>query len=139
MKKIKVISKILFLSLAFSLSNCHESMAQQASQVAATVLAPDDFEAKALKATVQLIDVRTPDEYKAGHITNAKNINFYAADFKDQMEKLDKSKVIAVYCGVGGRSGKVSSILTQLGFKTIYDLQGGMTAWKTKGKKVSTE
>ena len=139
MKKIKVISKILFLSLAFSLSNCHESTAQQASQVAATVLAPDDFEAKALKATVQLIDVRTPDEYKAGHITNAKNINFYAADFKDQMEKLDKSKVIAVYCGVGGRSGKVSTILTQLGFKTIYDLQGGMTAWKTKGKKVSTE
>ena len=138
MKKIKVISKILFLSLAFSLSNCQESTAQQASQ-GATVLAPDDFEAKALKATVQLIDVRTPDEYKAGHITNAKNINFYAADFKDQMEKLDKSKVIAVYCGVGGRSGKVSSILTQLGFKTIYDLQGGMTAWKTKGKKVSTE
>ena len=138
MKKIKVISKILFLSLAFSLSNCQESTAQQASQ-GATVLAPDDFEAKALKATVQLIDVRTPDEYKAGHITNAKNINFYAADFKDQMEKLDKSKVIAVYCGVGGRSGKVSTILTQLGFKTIYDLQGGMTAWKTKGKKVSTE
>ena len=139
MKKIKVISKILFLSLAFSLSNCHESTAQQASQVAATVLAPDDFEAKALKADVQLIDVRTPDEYKAGHITTAKNINFYAADFKDQMDKLDKSKVIAVYCGVGGRSGKASAILTQLGFKTIYDLQGGMTAWKAKGKKVSTE
>ena len=138
MKKIKVISKILFLSLAFSLSNCQESTAQQASQ-GATVLAPDDFEAKALKATVQLIDVRTPDEYKAGHITNAKNINFYAADFKDQIDKLDKSKVIAVYCGVGGRSGKASTILTQLGFKTIYDLQGGMTAWKAKGKKVSTE
>ncbi len=138
MKKITFISKILFLSLVFSLSNCHESTAQQADQ-ATTVLAPDDFEAKALKADVQLIDVRTPDEYKAGHITNAKNINFYAADFKNQMEKLDKSKAIAVYCGVGGRSGKASTILTQLGFKMIYDLQGGMSAWKAKGKKVSTE
>ena len=138
MKKISVISKILLLSLAFSLSNCHESKAQQAVQ-ATTVLAPDDFEAKALKADVQLIDVRTPDEYKTGHIPTAKNINFYDADFKDQMEKLDKSKVIAVYCGVGGRSGKASTILTQLGFKTIYDLQGGMSAWKAKGKKVSTE
>ena len=138
MKKISIISKILFLSLAFSLSNCHESTAQQAAE-AATVLAPDDFEVKALKADVQLIDVRTPDEYKAGHITNAKNINFYDADFKTQMEKLDKSKAIAVYCGVGGRSGKTSTILTQLGFKTIYDLQGGMSAWKAKGKKVSTE
>ena len=137
MKKISIISKILFLSLAFSLSNCHESTAQQAAQSA--VLAPDDFEAKALKADVQLIDVRTPDEYKAGHIANAKNINFYAADFKDLMDKLDKTKVIAVYCGVGGRSGKASIILTQLGFKTIYDLQGGMSAWKAKGKKVSIE
>ena len=137
MKKISVISKILFLSLAFSFTNCQDSTAQQAAQSA--VLSPDDFEAKALKADVQLIDVRTPDEYKAGHITNAKNINFYAADFKDQMEKLDKSKAIAVYCGVGGRSGKASTILTQLGFKTIYDLQGGMSAWKAKGKKVSRE
>lgn len=137
MKKISVISKILFLSLAFSFTNCQDSTAQQAAQSA--VLSPDDFEAKALKADVQLIDVRTPDEYKAGHITNAKNINFYAADFKDQMEKLDKSKAIAVYCGVGGRSGKASTILTQLGFKTIYDLQGGMSAWKAKGKKVSSE
>ena len=137
MKKISVISKILFLSLAFSFTNCQDSTAQQAAQSA--VLSPDDFEAKALKADVQLIDVRTPDEYKAGHITNAKNINFYAADFKNQMEKLDKSKAIAVYCGVGGRSGKASTILTQLGFKTIYDLQGGMSAWKAKGKKVSSE
>ncbi len=138
MKKLTVISKILFLSMAFSLSNCHESIAQQAAQTA-TVLAPDDFEAKAIKTNVQLIDVRTPDEYKAGHILNAKNINFYDADFKAQMDKLDKSKPIAVYCGVGGRSGKASTILTQLGFKTIYDLQGGMTAWKAKGKIVKSE
>ena len=137
MKKTAFISKILFLTWAFSLSNCQESTAQQTVQ--STVIAPDDFEAKALKAGVQLIDVRTPDEYKAGHIANAKNINFYDADFKAQMDKLDKSKVIAVYCGVGGRSGKASTILTQLGFKTIYDLQGGMSAWKAKGKKVSTE
>lgn len=137
MKKIAFISKILFLSLAFTLSSCQETTAQQAAQSA--VLAPDDFEAKALKANVQLVDVRTPDEYKAGHISNAKNINFYDADFKAQMDKLDKSKPIAVYCGVGGRSGKASTVLTQLGFKTIYDLQGGMTAWKAKGKKMSTE
>ena len=137
MKKTAFISKILFLTWAFSLSNCQESTAQQTVQ--STVIAPDDFEAKALKAGVQLIDVRTPDEYKAGHIANAKNINFYDADFKAQMDKLDKSKPVAVYCGVGGRSGKASTILTQLGFKTIYDLQGGMTAWKAKGRKVSIE
>ena len=138
MKKNSIISRILFLSLAFSLSNCQESTAQQTAPATA-VLSPDDFEVKALKADVQLVDVRTPDEYRAGHITNAKNINFYAADFKDQMEKLDKSKTIAVYCGVGGRSGKASTILTELGFKMIYDLQGGISAWKAKGKKVITE
>jgi rhodanese-related sulfurtransferase len=99
------------------------------------VLAADDFEAKLASPNIQVIDVRTPEEYKAGHINDALNINFYGADFKAQMARLDKSKPLAVYCGVGGRSAKAAAIVSELGFKTIYDLQGGMSAWRSKGKK----
>ena len=134
MKRITFISKVFFLLLTFSFSNCQDSTAQkQATQSA--VLAADDFEAKLALPNIQIVDVRTPDEYKAGHIGNAININFYDADFKAQMAKLDKSKPLAVYCGVGGRSAKAAAIVSELGFKTVYDLQGGMSVWRSKGKK----
>ncbi len=136
MKRITFISKIFFLLLTFSLSNCNDSTAQkQATQSA--VLVADDFEAKLSMPNIQIVDVRTPEEYKTGHIGNSKNINFYDADFKAQMAKLDKSKPLAVYCAAGGRSAKAAAILSDLGFKTIYDLQGGMGAWRSKGKKVT--
>jgi rhodanese-related sulfurtransferase len=103
--------------------------------VAQTKLSPNDFE-KLIKndKTVQLVDVRTPQEVANGHIENAININIADADFQAKMTRLDKTKPIAVYCGVGGRSGKAAGILTTLGFTKIYDLQGGITAWKAQNK-----
>ena len=135
----KSFQKILFLVLVVSLTNCSNSTAQQqaAQTTNPALLAPDDFETKAAQAGTQLVDVRTPEEYQAGHIGNALNINFRDADFKEKMDKLDKSKPVAVYCGVGGRSGKTVTLLNQLGFKTVYDLQGGITTWRAKGKKVN--
>ncbi len=79
---------------------------------------------------VQLLDVRTPNEYQQGHIKNAKLIDFYANDFKAQLLSLDKDKPIYLYCRSGNRSGKASKLLNHLGFKAIYDLKGGMIAWK---------
>ena len=140
MKKIPLFSKIIFLVLCFSLTNCSDSNGQQKTTQAAQqnpqmLLNPDDFEARALQAGVQLVDVRTPAEYQSGHIADARNINFNDPNFKANMDKLDKNKPIAVYCAAGGRSGKSANLLAQMGFKTIYDLQGGMSAWKAKGKK----
>ena len=139
----KSFPKILLLIMAFSFGNCNNSNGQKqpaqatAQQTPQTLLAPEAFEAISLQKDVQLVDVRTPEEYQMGHIGNASNINFKATDFKEKMSKLDKTKPVAVYCGVGGRSGKTVPILTELGFKIVYDLQGGITAWKTQGKKVN--
>ncbi|GAA4271046.1 rhodanese-like domain-containing protein [Aquimarina gracilis] len=85
---------------------------------------------------VQLIDVRTPDEYAKGYIEGAINIDFRNENFEEQIEKIDKSKPVAVYCGRGGRSSKCSAYMKKAGFKKIYDLDGGITEWKYKGKKV---
>ncbi|GAA4277699.1 rhodanese-like domain-containing protein [Aquimarina mytili] len=85
---------------------------------------------------VQLIDVRTPKEYAEGHIEGAVNIDFRDENFEALIAKVDKSKPVAVYCGRGGRSGKCSAFMKKAGFTKIYDLDGGITEWKFKGKKV---
>jgi len=82
---------------------------------------------------VQLIDVRTPKEYKQGAIKNAILMNFYEDNFEEQLLTLNKEKPVYLYCHSGGRSGKASKKLFHLGFKKIYDLKGGYKAWqKTK-------
>ncbi|WP_025742268.1 rhodanese-like domain-containing protein [Aquimarina pacifica] len=86
---------------------------------------------------VQLIDVRTPEEYAQGHIEGAVNIDFRNKNFEELISKVDKTKPVAVYCGRGGRSGKCSSYMKKAGFTKVYDLDGGITEWKFKGKEVT--
>ena len=78
-----------------------------------------------------LVDVRTPEEYNAGHLDNALNINWFDEDFAKQFETIDKSKTIYLYCKVGGRSGKASELLESKGYKVV-NLLGGYDAWKEK-------
>jgi rhodanese-related sulfurtransferase len=82
----------------------------------------------------QLIDVRTPEEFAAGHLEGAVNINFFDDNFEDQIKQLDRSKTVFVYCKSGGRSGKASNMMQALEFEKIYDMAGGYTAWSAKNK-----
>ena len=85
---------------------------------------------------LQLVDVRTPEEVADGFIEGAINIDFRSANFESTIGAMDKSKPIAVYCGVGGRSGSASDLLLELGFKDIYDLSGGFTQWKEDSQPI---
>jgi len=84
----------------------------------------------------QIVDVRTPEEWQSGIIENANCINWFDKEF-DQLtsEKLDKEKPVLVYCASGGRSARAQKKFQQLGFKEVYDLQGGITLWKQKKMK----
>ena len=82
----------------------------------------------------QILDVRTPAEWGHGIIEGAILNNIYEDDFVEQLEKLDKEKPVAVYCKVGGRSGQAMSKMSFLGFKEVYNLDGGMDAWKDAEK-----
>jgi thioredoxin 1 len=101
------------------------------------LLPTSEFE-KRLSATKvkTLLDVRTADEYKEGHLPNSTQIDFYANDFKQQLSKLSKDKPVFVYCAGGKRSGSASKILAELGFKQIYDLEGGFNGWKKMNKPI---
>jgi len=87
---------------------------------------------------VQLIDVRTPEEFAEGYIAYAQNIDFYSDTFKDDILKLDKTKPVVLYCKSGGRSAECSEQLIEAGFTKVYDLEGGITQWEHKGFKVVT-
>ena len=97
-------------------------------------IAPATFSEK-IKAipNAQIIDVRTPEEYKSQHIDQAQNINWNGNDFESKVAALDKKQPVFVYCMVGGRSKKASDKLVEMGFYKVYDLQGGIMKWNAAG------
>lgn len=106
------------------------AMAFVGCQAQSNQLTADQFEAKltAIKEK-QVLDVRTAEEFAGGHLSGAKQIDFYKDDFKANLAKLDKNKPVFVYCAGGVRSGSAAKILSDMGFKQIYDLKGGIRAW----------
>jgi len=77
-----------------------------------------------------VLDVRTPEEVNQGTLPNAMVINFYDKDFQEQVATLDKNKTYFVYCKSGGRSAKACNELKKAGISKVYNLDGGITAWK---------
>jgi rhodanese-related sulfurtransferase len=84
----------------------------------------------------QLIDVRTPKEFTEGHLPGAILIDIKDANFDSQILALDKNRPVFVYCRSGKRSLEAANILEKYKFKWVYNLEGGMIAWKDKGKAV---
>lgn len=82
-------------------------------------------------AGMQFIDVRTTEEYAGGHAVTASHFPLDALE-KD-LSKLDKEKPVYVICQTGRRSQKGAEILQKAGFKDIYNLQGGTSAWTEAG------
>ncbi len=102
-----------------------------------SVSAPE-FDTKIKTDSVQLLDVRTPQEYAEGHIEGALNINVQSDDFQQMAEKeLSKDSTILVYCRSGRRSMDAAGILTRLGYRVI-NLKGGIIEWKEDGLPVTT-
>ena len=121
--------RLFYLILSLAILSCNGQPSKKIESVA-----PEVF-AEKIKATpnAQILDVRTPEEFASEHIDKATNINWLGDDFVENVEKLDKSKPVFVYCKSGGRSAKASAKLAELGFKTIYELQGGIMKWNAAG------
>lgn len=118
-----------------------EGLRDQLAQTATNVerVSPGDFETRLAgggTAGVQLIDVRTPREYNAGHIEGAVLLDISKRDvFNNGIDALDKNRPVLVYCAVGGRSAAAAKLLADKGFSQIVDLNGGINAWVDAGKK----
>jgi rhodanese-related sulfurtransferase len=84
-----------------------------------------------------ILDVRTHEEVEKGIIKNAIHIDFFGKEFETKIKALDKSKTYFVYCAGGGRSSETLELMSDLGFKTVYNLKGGFTAWKQQKMPVT--
>lgn len=90
-----------------------------------------DFSAEINDADARvLIDIRTPQEYAAGHLDNAINFDFYEPTFVQQLDQLDRNEPIAIYCRSGSRSSVTLQIMKEMGFTNVTELQGGILAWQ---------
>jgi len=93
-------------------------------------LLSSDFSTQEKDTNTLVIDVRSPEEVADGFIPGTDLfINFFDGNFQDQLQKLDKTKTYIVYCHSGNRSSKAANVMQQLGFTTIYNLQGGISSW----------
>jgi thioredoxin len=128
-------SSLIIVFISFTLLSCNG----QSSKSIQTI-APEAF-AKKIKETpkAQILDVRTPEEYASEHIDSAVNVNWLGDNFVVDAEKFDKSKPVFVYCKIGGRSSKAAAKLAELGFATIYNLDGGMMKWNAAGLSKATD
>lgn len=97
---------------------------------AINVLSPDQFKSMIKGNKVQLIDVRTPKEFRSGYIKGAKNIDFFSGKFVTEFNRLNKDKPVYLYCRSGSRSRQTAKRLMNLGFKEIYDLKGGILNYR---------
>lgn len=121
-KKIFPLLSILFL---FILGGCKDSNAQTVK-----VLSPNEVkDAMYNEKTLQLVDVRTLEEYNEGHLKQAQNICVTCDDFDEKINKLDKNKPVYVYCRSGKRSAAAAKRMQELGFREIYDMEGGYLKW----------
>jgi rhodanese-related sulfurtransferase len=85
---------------------------------------------------LQILDVRTPEEFQSGHIHNATNVNVRDPDFAEQISMFKEDMPILAYCKSGVRSQSAGSILVSKGFKEVYHMKGGIEAWLRAGYPV---
>lgn len=120
---------LLYLLLVLVFASCNGQNSKEIKTIDSKAFA----EKMAATPNPQILDVRTPEEFTSDHIDNAKNINWLGTTFVSDVEKLDKSQPVFVYCKSGGRSQKAAEKLNELGFKTIYQLDGGILKWDAAG------
>lgn len=114
---------LIFLVL-YSLSSCAQETKQH------QLISQEKF-SKISTKEIQLLDVRTPQEYQQGYIEGAVLINFFDSDFVTKVNsKFNKNKPLYIYCAVGGRSNMAAKKLISVGFELVYDLKGGFNKWK---------
>lgn len=103
----------------------------------ANSISVSEFSKKISTGKAELIDIRTSEEFQAGHLEGATNIDFYQTDkFETYLKSLDKSKTYLIYCRTGNRSSKALELMKQLGFESVSELAGGIASWQSQGKPV---
>ena len=95
-------------------------------------IAPDELfeQLKARKEKILVLDVRTPKEYREGHVPGSVNIPYHQLESRIGDVKAHAAEKVVVYCESGGRAAKAEAMLQEAGISEIYDLDGHMKEWR---------
>lgn len=121
----EIASKAFVLAMAFVLAACSADVAGSPSQSAN---ASADSPKQSVASATLVLDVRTPDEFAAGHLDRAENVP--VDELEGQVEAIaskvggDKTKPIAVYCASGARSARAKAMLEKAGFSKVTNAGG---------------
>lgn len=101
-------------------------------------ITPKEVHAGLGKGAFTLVDVRQPSEWTDGGVIEEAELMFFP-EITNQATKLPKDKPVVVSCSVGNRSSIAVSLLLKQGFTDVYNMLGGITAWKNLGYPVKWE
>lgn len=122
---------IALLALAACAEDTPASPAPVQPAELAGVLAGDD--------APLLLDVRSPEEFAAGHVPGATLVP--VGDLEARLAEIEayKARGVVAYCEVGGRAGKAAELLRAHGFANVRLLDGSMQRWREEGREVATQ
>jgi len=125
---------VFSLVVSFTFLSCKGQSSSEINNIST-----DEMQSLLKMDDVQLVDVRTPKEFKTGFIANAQNIDFLSSTFDEDVKKLDKEKPVILYCHSGRRSANGAEKLLKAGFVKIYNLKGGIVQWQLEGLEINKE
>ena len=134
--KPRLIRSLLLLILALSIlvTACSSDTTTQSIELVspadvAQVIADDP-------AGLVVLDIRTPEEFNEARLADAIMVDFYADDFADQLDTLDKDVPYVMYCRTGNRSSDAVKTMKDLGFVEVHEIDGGIVNWHEQGYPV---
>ena len=84
-----------------------------------------------------ILDIRTPAEFKTGHLHNAVLLDYYSKIYLSELKRLDKTKTYLIYCRSGNRSGRSLGLIKEMGFQSVYNMDQGIIGWLKKEYKIT--
>ncbi len=125
-------SLLLFMGTLSLFSQVQENKVEDVTALEASALIKENLD----NPDFLIIDVRTPSEYKNGHLKGAVNINLISETIKEDLSKLDSRKIYLIYCRSGYRSSLAVSMMQKLEFAFIYHMANGIIEWNAEGLPV---
>ncbi len=136
MMRIALFSVAVFLALG--------ACSQQPAKILGTSVEVENLNTAAFESRMKsepakiVLDVRTDEEFKSGHLQGAVNMNVNDPAFAERIKQLDTTQPVFVYCLAGGRSAKAAEILKDMGFPAVYNMEGGMSRWTYENRAVES-
>jgi thioredoxin 1 len=117
------------------------SIGMQSQGISARHMTPQEFYYGSLSCCnrVMMLDLRSPEEYKSGHIPKAKNLPWTCEAFAWELERIERTFPIFIYCSEGLHAPKVMERLVKMGFSQVYLLKGGIQQWKKEKLDISSQ